>query len=50
MIKKKNSILSSISEYAVLIGIVVVFIIGMSIASPYFLTFTNITEKKVGMQ
>ena len=44
MIKKKNSILSSISEYAVLIGIVVVFIIGMSIASPYFLTFTNITN------
>ena len=43
--KKKNSLISSfLSEYAVLLGIVIVFFVGMSIASPYFLTVSNITN------
>lgn len=41
---RKNSLLSALSEYIVLLGIVVVFFVGMSIASPYFLTFSNITN------
>lgn len=42
--KKNNSVSSFLSEYAVLLGIIVVFFVGMSIASPYFLTFSNITN------
>lgn len=43
--KKKNSSVSAfLSEYVVLLGIVVVFFVGMSIASPYFLTVSNITN------
>lgn len=42
--QKKSSILSYLSEYAVLLGIVVVFFVGMSFASPYFLTVSNITN------
>ncbi|MCQ4774453.1 ABC transporter permease [Lacrimispora saccharolytica] len=42
--KRNNSVSSFLSEYAVLLGIIVVFFVGMSIASPYFLTFSNITN------
>lgn len=42
--KNKSSISSFLSEYAVLLGIIVAFFVGMSIASPYFLTFSNITN------
>ena len=42
--KNKSSILSFLSEYVVLLGIIVAFFVGMSIASPYFLTFSNITN------
>ena len=44
MNKKNKAVSSFLSEYAVLIGIVVVFFVGMSIASPYFLTVSNITN------
>lgn len=44
MSKKNNSISSFLSEYGILLGIVLVFFVGMSIASPYFLTFSNITN------
>lgn len=42
--KNKSSISSFLSEYVVLLGIIVAFFVGMSIASPYFLTFSNITN------
>ena len=42
--KRNNSVSSFLSEFAVLLGIIVVFFVGMSIASPYFLTFSNITN------
>ena len=42
--KRNNSVSSFLSEYAVLLGIIVVFFVGMSIASTYFLTFSNITN------
>lgn len=44
MIKKNKSISAFLSEYAILLGIVLVFFVGMSIASPYFLTVSNITN------
>ena len=42
--KKNNSVKAFFSEYAVLLGIIIVFFVGMSIASPYFLTVSNITN------
>lgn len=44
MTKKNKSISAFLSEYAILLGIVLVFFVGMSIASPYFLTVSNITN------
>lgn len=41
---KNNAAKEFFSEYAVLLGIIIVFFVGMSIASPYFLTVSNITN------